>query len=34
MKSPSPEELCGNGVFQIKPLFLVLTFQMTYQNPI
>ena len=27
IKSPAPEALCAKGVFQIQPLFLVLTFQ-------
>ena len=34
MKFPVPDALCAKGIFQIEPLFMVLTFQKLYQNPI
>ena len=34
MKPPTPKALFAKGVFQINPLFLVLTFQIIHQYPI
>ena len=31
---PVPNALCAKGIFQIEPLFMVLTFQKLYQNPV